>query len=536
MTTIKELYKIFNLTSDCSDDELRRAYLRLMLSNHPDLNPGNKEESTIKTMEINEAYGALKHYRQEPSQIVSDISFDGIPSWSIEVQGLSIDIDDIVQRKNAFRSAWEAYQQQPTDILLALRLVHTAFEAERYREINKLIENPLVIDASLLLLSVVKQDEAIETWIRWAEYLVDLNLAVQGLQILEDAYSNGVTQETIREKLRSLHYGFAAGYFDESKRKPDPKVRITHLKRILDLGFNLGYIHKGLAVAYHEMGDKDCATSSLKRAYEINPELEGAVKISRALGFLPKQDNEPKTPKQRTKYIFIHKEQIPHPSQIREWAITGDWEKILSFSDLTKYSPRIIPSARSTIAQIANSLGYCPNEKARETLLTLQKSIYWDVRKASESSLKRFGAGSLHLEMRDGRIDGDIETVEKLWEVMVFESYHPNNDKTYLMALNILSNEVLTSNDPDVVLRALQRMTRWLEKLGLKETTLWIRELIRQEAAGTMYVNSHDRLNYIENVKISDYLKDQLTPILESVQKESRIILTQLLSSSEKLD
>lgn len=266
------------------------------------------------------------------------------------------------------------------------------------------------------------------------------------------------------------------------------------------------------------------------------PNWGGAVKISRALGFLPKQVNKPKTPRQHTKYIFTNKEQIPHPSQIREWAVNGDWEKIISLSDLTKYSPRIIPSARSTIAQIANSLGYCPIEKAREILLTLQKSIYWDVREASESSLKRFGAGSLHPAMHEGRIDGNKETEEQLWKAMVFESYHPNNDEKYLMALNILSNQVLTSNDPDVVLRALHRMTRWLEILGLNEITQWIRELIRQEAPGTRYVDSHDRINYIRNAKISDYLKDQLAPILEAVQKESQIKLNQLLSSSEYLD
>ncbi len=275
MTTINDLYKIFNLISNCSDDELRRAYHRLMLSDHPDLNPGNIGEATKKTMEINEAYATLKDYRHKASQIVSDISFNWIAHWSVEVQGLSIDINDIVQRKNAFSSAWEAFQQQPIDIFLALRLVHAAFEAERYKDINKLIKNPLVIDASYLLLSIVKRDESIEIWIRWAEYLIDLDLASQGLQILEDVYTNGVTQETIREKLRSFHYGFAAGYFDESKRKPDPKVRVKHLQRILDLGFNLDYIHKGLAVAYHEMGDEHSATSSLKKAYEINPELGG---------------------------------------------------------------------------------------------------------------------------------------------------------------------------------------------------------------------------------------------------------------------
>ena len=68
----KELYQTFSLSPDCSDDELRQAYRRLLFLNHPDLNPRNIEEATRRTQEINEAYTTLKEYRENPGTFAVD--------------------------------------------------------------------------------------------------------------------------------------------------------------------------------------------------------------------------------------------------------------------------------------------------------------------------------------------------------------------------------------------------------------------------------------------------------------------------------
>lgn len=528
----KELYHTFSLSPDCSDDELRQAYRRLLFINHPDLNPSNIEEATRRTQEINEAYTTLKDYRENPGTFSVD-SPNGI---SVRVDfsfnlGLQIDLKDIARRKDDFHKAFDNFQNHPTDTLAALRLIHASFEAERYKELRELLKHPVLIDASVILIKLFGNKKAANTLIRWADQLRQMNLIEQGLQILEDSYSAGMTEEPILDELRSFHYSIAQGYQTEDKKKPEPSIRIKHLSRILDLGFQLDYIYKLLAEAYFETGDTINALSKLKRAYEINPELTGAVKISRALGILPQQEQQSRSKSVKVNYVFNLPEQIPHPSQIRIWASEGSWDKIIAFADLNLYSPRIIPSARSTIRQIAASLGDCPDTKAKDLLCALQDSVYWDVRDACKASLDRWGKGIKPQLVSEPFTDQQKDIEEILWNMLVFEAYHPASDDKYESVITYLANRTLTSNTPTEVLGSLRKLTRWLEMLGLGEMAQWIRDLIRHEAPGTYYVDSHDRENYVQKVQISDNLQAKINPILENVKIYASGKLAQVLAS-----
>jgi len=534
MNSIESLYKYFKLQTDCPDDELRRAYHQLLLVNHPDLNPENIEEATKKTQRINEAYSKLKEHRLNPERFPFEFSSTENIGFTITFDFGKVNKKDIARRKSAFRKAWDAFHQQPSDIFLALRLIRASFEAERYQEIGELLKDPIIIDASVLLMKIVDRDAALKTLIRWADQLQLSNLAELGVQILEDVYSTGEKRDSLLEKLRSFHYGIAQGYQKDSKGKPGPHVRIRHLFRILELGFELDYIYKLLAEAYHDLGEDNDAAKYLKKAYEINPELSGAVRISRALGFLPEETSKPK--KKRKKYTYSRPEQIPHPSQIREWASRENWEQIFPFCNLALYSPRIIPKARSTFRQIALSLGDCPDEKAKEFLLEFQSSVYWDVREASESSLERFGQKGKPLPTPNLLITDNKEVETQLWNQLLWEAYHPANDQGYLRAINILTAQVLTSNDPDEMLGSLHRMTRWLELLGMREMVQWIRDLIRREAPGTWYVDSHDRVNYIREVEVSEQLKTEAKPLLTKIQQAAPVRLAKILGSTKRFE
>ena len=68
--------------------------------------------------------------------------------------------------------------------------------------------------------------------------------------------------------------------------RPTARIRIEHLKAIVNLGFELGYVYKLLAESYHEIGDNDVAKAHLQKALAIDPNLSGAKKISKALGLL----------------------------------------------------------------------------------------------------------------------------------------------------------------------------------------------------------------------------------------------------------
>lgn len=163
-------------------------------------------------------------------------------------------------------------------------------------------------------------------------------------------------------------------------------------------GFEYGYIYKLLAEAYHELGDDAQARAHLEQAYKIDSQLLGAVRISRALGFLPAKKPAPSKAKTRAEYKYSQPEHIPPPSQIRKWAASGKWNDILAFADLADYSPRILSKSRSTIRQIASSLGGYTDIEAQEALTSLLDSGYWDAREASVLSLSKIGdQHALHL-------------------------------------------------------------------------------------------------------------------------------------------
>ena len=99
MASLESLYKVFNLQANCSDDELRRAYRRLLLENHPDLNPQSIDEATKKTQKINDAYSRLKEYRVNPDQFSLKASPESNIEFKISFDFGKVDKKDIARRK-----------------------------------------------------------------------------------------------------------------------------------------------------------------------------------------------------------------------------------------------------------------------------------------------------------------------------------------------------------------------------------------------------------------------------------------------------
>tara|TARA_B100001287_G_C22497392_1_gene441881 strand:- start:200 stop:688 length:489 start_codon:yes stop_codon:yes gene_type:complete len=52
-------YKVLDLQTSATDDEIKKAYKKLAVKWHPDKNPDNKEEAENKFKEISEAYEIL---------------------------------------------------------------------------------------------------------------------------------------------------------------------------------------------------------------------------------------------------------------------------------------------------------------------------------------------------------------------------------------------------------------------------------------------------------------------------------------------
>jgi hypothetical protein len=114
------------------------------------------------------------------------------------------------------------------------------------------------------------------------------------------------------------------------------------------------------------------------------------------------------------------------------------------------------------------------------------------------TKLKNVGNRSIMSDIRDW-----------LWNNVVFEQYEERDD-IYKWGLELDLSLALSAKTPDAVLRPLRNLTRWLEMLGAGPTAQMIRELIRTEAPGTLYVNKHDRVNYFRKVTLSEDMRNFL--------------------------
>jgi tetratricopeptide (TPR) repeat protein len=335
-----------------------------------------------------------------------------------------IDLEYIAKRRSTFRTIWEKFRENPSDLTAALRLIHAMFRVEQQEAIKNVLINPVVIGFAPLLLSLeledkeeasetLKEDEddddddaddgadgpsntpgkekASETLIKWKQFLFGEQKVNEGIEILENALKTGLDLPSIKSELYHSHYAWAQYEDPITKVKAKPSVRIEHLRRVMELGGTHDYIYKFMAEAYHENGDDEQARIHLSHAYKLNPELSGAIKISKALGFPQGTKPQSSAPKS-SEYKYSKPAQIPSHEQIKEWKQKGEWNNILEYANPYDYFPKILPKARELLCQIADSLGSCADSKSIDALIVLLNfGYYWDVSFAAMTSLSKVG-------------------------------------------------------------------------------------------------------------------------------------------------
>ena len=117
-----------------------------------------------------------------------------------------------------------------------------------------------------------------------AGYLKSVGRVGNALQILEDAVEFGLALPNLKDELRSHHYAAAQYPHPTTGMKPAPEPELSTCGVLSNSDTTSDTVHKMLAEAYHELGDDERARVSLEYAYRIDPDLSGAVRITRALG------------------------------------------------------------------------------------------------------------------------------------------------------------------------------------------------------------------------------------------------------------
>src|ERR1035437_9651747 len=416
--SIHGTYGLFDVAPECSDAELRKAWCRLLLQYHPDVNPDNVEIATAKTQEVLAAYERLTGWRvAHPGAAIADEQqFDDAHTSSninVEIKitvssfvadPFRVSLDRIAALKQELREAWEEFARRSYDVKSALRFVRAAFQGGRPDAADELLINAKLIDAAPILAKMYSPDEAARIAIMWAERLRDHQQFALAIQLLDDICGvAGISSFTIgklQDHLRSIHYGIAQGYFGQ-RQKPSAATRIEHLRAILKLGFELGYVYKLLAEAFHEMGDDEAAKSNLQHAMAINPQLMGAKTIMKALRLTPDEPPDKRASTDRRAYAFTRPDEIPSVTRIIEWFEHKHWDEVLLHADLTQYSLTIRPRARWTSCTISAVLGECNDSRAVSILTTMLDSVHWDVRRAAQLAVAKIGGPAELSRLRD---------------------------------------------------------------------------------------------------------------------------------------
>ena len=406
---IRKLYDLLEIAPDCSDKELRDCYRALLRRHHPDVNQ-NSTDSTYLTQHLIAAYERVTEYREtyaETGQVpLRDehhrTPFSGISlSFSITLGNpFTVSLSRILELKKELRDAWGEFETRQYDVKAALRFIRGALRGGRPELVEELLQNRTLIASAPFLAEIYNPDDAGRIALVWAQRLRDLDEPELAIPLLQDISGIGRISSLLVGELkrltRSLHYNIA---HRSRSGKPDtcPSKRIDHLLAIIGLGYEVGYIYKQIAEAFHELGDDEQARLNLQRALAVDPELTGAKTIMRALGFLSDDKPRRSASAARKIYLYNRREQIPSIATIIAWFEKEKWAQIIAYADLEKYAPRIIPSAREMLVTVASALGECHDTNVPPLLLSMLSSVYWDLRRAALLALAKV-AGDAELD------------------------------------------------------------------------------------------------------------------------------------------
>ena len=144
-----------------------------------------------------------------------------------------IDLEYIAKRRHTFRTTWEKFRENPSDLTAVLGLIHAVFRVEQQEAIKNVVINPVALGFAPLLLSLELEDKeeildileeeddddeasntpvkekASETLIKWKQFLFSEQKANEGIQILENALKTGLDLPTIKSELYHSHYAWA---------------------------------------------------------------------------------------------------------------------------------------------------------------------------------------------------------------------------------------------------------------------------------------------------------------------------------------
>merc|ERR1711936_115995 len=112
---VTSYYSLLEVPSNASAADINKAYRKLALKWHPDKNPDNQHEATVKFKEISEAYEVLSD--EQKRKIYDRYGKEGLAQQDGQQQGKREDLDDddddiiFVSQSFEFRDPFDIFRE-----------------------------------------------------------------------------------------------------------------------------------------------------------------------------------------------------------------------------------------------------------------------------------------------------------------------------------------------------------------------------------------------------------------------------------------
>jgi len=266
--SIPDHYLTLEIEIDASDEEIRQAFRRLAKKFHPDKNPGGEKAAEQRFKKILAAYEVLSNQKSR------DI-YDRMVRASSAIARSNHEDDLRRKAKNDIACLCRLilFELLNQNAQSALEMYEELISEEQHFSFDLYMSDGDTRDCEFLLAEAYHQSGKLSKAARLYEKVLKRER--------EKAYFRRFAQE-IRLMLRDVYLQCIA--------KADCSEEVlANMEKILAMDLSkreFAWIYKKAAEAYYRTNDIDKAAKALKCAFEINPRLTGAKKISKKLGII----------------------------------------------------------------------------------------------------------------------------------------------------------------------------------------------------------------------------------------------------------
>lgn len=263
--SISDHYLTLEIECTASDEDIKQAFRRLAKKFHPDKNPGSEKVAERRFKKLTAAYEILNNRESR------DVYDRMLRARSANTRdSLRDNFRRKAKKDMAYMCRLMLFELLNQNAQSALEIYEDLMSRKLHLNLDTYMSDSDIRDCEFLLAEAYHQRGKLAEAARLYEKVLE--------QEKQKAYFRRFAQE-IRLMLKDVYIQYIA------EASSSEEVLVS-LDRILALDLSnreIAWIHKKAAEAYCRTRDMDRAREALRQAFQINPKLTGAKRISKKL-------------------------------------------------------------------------------------------------------------------------------------------------------------------------------------------------------------------------------------------------------------